>query len=347
MTKTLSPSRRVPARYLQLLMQCLQEFGVDRAQVLARAQLEPQRLQGRDAMVSHPEVDRLIRAAARTSGRPDLAFEFGQRIRLNAHDLLGYGLMCCPSLDGFLRMASRHYHLMVETWTLRYHRWPQAGEAVYAPLLALSPLGLQFYLETLAMAHHQQMQQLLGTAPYACDYFLSMPPPAHVQRYRALAGARFHFQAGGPPCLRVLMPAAVLDHPLPLANEDVMRDIDQRCAALGRVVPPGRQGWASYILAVLRQAQGAPPTLEDMARRARVSARTLERYLHKDGLGYRALADKVRFERACELLCQPGSSVAEVAHTLGFSDAANFSRAFKRVLGSTPGQYQRSTTVAR
>ncbi|MDT8989912.1 AraC family transcriptional regulator ligand-binding domain-containing protein [Curvibacter sp. APW13] len=334
--------RRMPVRYVLLLLQCLQDLGVERARVLQLARLDAANLEARDAMLSHEEVDRLMLAATQASGRSDIAFEFGRRIKMNSHDLLGYGLISCPNLDGFLRMASRHYHLMTETWTLRYHRWPEGGEAVYTPLVALSRTTLQFYLEALAMAQQVQMELMLGKHALPYDYHLSMAEPPHGERYRALAPARFHFNPTAAPCLRVIMPAALLDQPLPLANDDVMRDIDARCTALGRTPPRSDVGWPAYIMMALRETQGTQVTLEDIARRVNVSARTIDRHLKKEGTGFRELSDKVRFERACDLLCQPGSSITEVAAQLGFSDAANFSRAFKRVQGISPGEYQRS-----
>lgn len=338
-----SSPRRVPVRYMHVLMQSLQDLGVDRAQVLALARIDPQSLEGREAMLSHEEVERLMQAAARASGRSDLAFEFGRRIKMNSHDVLGYGLMSCPTFDAFLRMASRHYHLMIETWTLRYHRWPEGGEAVYTPLVALSPVSTLFYLEALVMAHQNQLQLLLGEHRLPYDFHISMPEPAHIQRYRDLAPARFHFNPAAAPGLRVIMPAALLDRALPLANEDVVRDIDERCTALGRTPPRSDVGWVAYIMVALREARGTQITLEDIARRVNVSARTIDRHLKKEGLGFRELSDKVRFESACDLLCAPGGSISDVAQQLGFSDAANFSRAFRRVMGITPGEYQRSS----
>jgi AraC-like DNA-binding protein len=41
------------------------------------------------------------------------------------------------------------------------------------------------------------------------------------------------------------------------------------------------------------------------------------------------------------LLLAPTVTVAQVAADLGFSDAANFSRAFRRVVGMAPGEYQK------
>ena len=70
--------------------------------------------------------------------------------------------------------------------------------------------------------------------------------------------------------------------------------------------------------------------------------RTIDRHLKKEGLGFRELSDKVRFERACEMLYTQGATITDVALKLGFSDTANFSRAFRRVIGTSPGEYQRS-----
>lgn len=54
----------------------------------------------------------------------------------------------------------------------------------------------------------------------------------------------------------------------------------------------------------------------------------------------------VRFEGACELLASQDATVARVALALGFSDAANFSRAFRRTFGMSPTQYQQNLTTA-
>lgn len=340
-----APERRVPMRYMQLLLQCLQEWGLEPGRVLAEAGLQAEYLEARDVLLTQAEVDSLLQVAGRISGRSDLGFELGRRVKMNSHDLLGYGLMSAPDMDGFFRMASRHYHLIIETWTMHYHRWPAGAEVVYTPLVGLSKDSMQFYLEAIALAHQNQMALTLGEHLQPYDFYLSMEAPAHAARYATLAPARFHFQAGAAPGMRVIMPAAMLERPLPLSNPDVMRDIDARCTAIGRTPPRGGVGWSAYIMMALREAQGTHVTLEDIARRVNVSARTIDRQLKKEGQGFRELSDRVRFERASTLLCAPGSTIAETAARLGFSDAANFSRAFKRVRGMSPGEYQRSVDM--
>lgn len=333
--------RRVPVRYLLLLSEVLRASGVEMARVLERAGIGNGRLDKRDNQMTAPEVDAFILAATQLTGRNDLGFELGRRVKMNSHDLLGYGLMSCPDMDAFLRMTCRHYHLMVETWAVRYSRGPQWGEMVYTPLVAQPPASMRFFLEALAVAHQNQMQLILGPELSAYDIHVSMPAPEHVRRYEALFPARFHFHSRAMPGVRVVMPVALLDTPLALGDVDVMRQIDERCQALGQRPPRAETGWTDYVTMVLRETRGAQVTLEDIARKVHVSARTIDRHLKQEGSGFRELSDQVRFGWACEMLRAPGGTITEVALQLGFSDTANFARAFRRVMGTSPGEYQR------
>jgi AraC-like DNA-binding protein len=337
-------ARRVPTRYFLLMRNALLSSGVDTSQILALARIDEDEFNARDGTLSPAEVDAFIAAARVVTGRDDLGFDLGRRIKSNSHDVLGYGLLSCSSIDEMLRMASRHYHLIVETWAMTYRRWHAGGEVVYTPTIAMPAETLRFYLETLAVTHHNQLRLLLGPQIPGYDLYLSMAKPAHAARYLALQPARFHFQEGALPMVRVVMGAELLDVPLALGDPEVARQIDERCSAMGQRPPRGEVGWGEFVTMVLREARGEQVTLEDLARRLKVSARTIDRALKKEGLGFRALSDKVRFERACDMLSVAGTSITEVALQLGFSDTANFSRAFRRVVGTTPGEHQRNAT---
>lgn len=82
------------------------------------------------------------------------------------------------------------------------------------------------------------------------------------------------------------------------------------------------------------------PSLQGMAERLAVSARTLKRHLQQAGLSYRQLQDEERYQQARRLLVQSENSISEVAYRLGYNDVANFSKAFKRWSGMTPSAYR-------
>jgi AraC-like DNA-binding protein len=53
------------------------------------------------------------------------------------------------------------------------------------------------------------------------------------------------------------------------------------------------------------------------------------------------LLDQARLERERELLRSDRRSIDEIAERLGYSDVANFTRAFRRWTGTTPAAHRR------
>lgn len=340
--------RRVPVRYLVLLRDWLRTQGVDTSALLRMAGIEADRFERRDATLKPLEMEEFIASARRLTGCSDLGFELGRLIKMTSHDLLGYGMLSCRSIDEVMRLVVRHYHLMTETFTLRYQRdLAGSGEAIYTPAMAMPLETLRFYLEALAIAHDNQLRLMLGGTGGAYDIYMAMPAPPHLLRYQALAPTRFHFDESALPGVRVVMGPAVLEHALPYADVNLVKEIDRRCSALGHRLPNSSQDWGEYVRMVLRQSDGETPTLESIALINHVSTRTIDRHLRRENLSFRELLHEVRFERACQMLQGSTVTVAQIALRLGFSDSANFSRAFRRAIGVTPSIYRERATADR
>ena len=84
----------------------------------------------------------------------------------------------------------------------------------------------------------------------------------------------------------------------------------------------------------------------DLARALHVSVRTLQRRLDDEGTTYQQLLSRVRRDLAEGYLREDRHSLSEITYLLGFSDQANFGRAFKRWTGKTPTEYRESTLAA-
>lgn len=328
----------MPARYVALLRDAVRERGIDPKTWLAAAAIDGGRIDAADGAISAQELARLLTAARRLTRRSDFGFEVGQRIKLTSHDQLSLGLLGSRNLDQAFRMASRHVHVMLETFALRYRRTPAQGELLYTPTLPMPHEVLHFHYEAIAGSVQKAVFSLLG--PVLIDIELAMPAPPHLRRYDALLPARFRFDAAMLPGIRVTIDAAQLDQPLPLSDEHAVRLADERCAATAPRPATQDTDWVEVIRQALREAQGTQVTLQSLAGRYRVSERTIDRQLKKRQLQFRDLTQQVRLGRACELLALPGATVVQVALRLGFSDAANFTRAFKRQLGVAPSAYQ-------
>jgi AraC-like DNA-binding protein len=86
------------------------------------------------------------------------------------------------------------------------------------------------------------------------------------------------------------------------------------------------------------------PEVEQVAEMSGISVRSLQRRLATENVSYSRLVDKVRFDMAIALLHQPNLPITDIAYELGYNDAANFTRAFKRWTGVSPREFRQMHT---
>lgn len=78
-----------------------------------------------------------------------------------------------------------------------------------------------------------------------------------------------------------------------------------------------------------------------------VGVQTLQRNLRREGVDYRDLLNRAKCHRARALLSDTTLPVVDIAFSLGYTDHANFSRAFKRMVGLAPVAYRGLNLAAR
>lgn len=82
-------------------------------------------------------------------------------------------------------------------------------------------------------------------------------------------------------------------------------------------------------------------TLSDLAARAGLSPRTLQRRLSQGAVSFSRLVAEARLQVAAAHLCNAaGPGLAEIGFLAGYSDQAHFTRSFHRAVGTTPGAYR-------
>jgi len=82
-------------------------------------------------------------------------------------------------------------------------------------------------------------------------------------------------------------------------------------------------------------------SIEETAGIADMSVRTLQRRLTDNGLKFNTLINEAKFTHAKDKLQDIQAPVSEVAKSLGYSDAAHFTRAFHRWSGNSPTEYRK------
>ncbi|WP_298922262.1 AraC family transcriptional regulator [uncultured Roseobacter sp.] len=83
------------------------------------------------------------------------------------------------------------------------------------------------------------------------------------------------------------------------------------------------------------------PKIDWVASKLQRSRRSLQRSLDAEGASFSHLLDGLLKDRAIALITSTNRNVTEIAHQLGYSDAAHFSRAFQRWTGLVPSRFRK------
>jgi AraC-like DNA-binding protein len=80
--------------------------------------------------------------------------------------------------------------------------------------------------------------------------------------------------------------------------------------------------------------------IDTIAESLSLSRRTLQRSLAEQGLSYSQLLTDVRIRQAVRSLESTEVPIAEIAYVLGYTEASNFTRAFRRRCGVSPQAFR-------
>lgn len=105
-------------------------------------------------------------------------------------------------------------------------------------------------------------------------------------------------------------------------------------------------GSVKHAIATTLMAEGNT-CLDPIAEALGMHPRTLQRNLSDNGIEYSQLLTEIRFETAATLLEDPDRRVIDVAFEVGYTDSANFTRAFRQWTGVPPSDFRRLMAMAR
>jgi AraC-like DNA-binding protein len=330
-----APDATLSGAYAHELAVHCGRWGVSTEALLAGTGLSADALRDPATNLSLSVCTELAERARRLTGQPGLAFTMGMSMRLSWHGFLGFAAMAAGSLREALVLAERFSLTRTAAFTLATHVEGDHASLVLEERVDLGALR-EFLVITMLvglgrLAGEVTGKELPGSAECA------FPEPDYAAAMLA-RGSRADVMRFGRPAHRLVFDATLLELPLvgadPAAMELARAQCDRELGALSDLgTVSGR---------VRREISGVMGTasIEAVARRLGASTRTLKRRLAEEGATFRELHDASRRQRALLLLSDRRLALAEIAARLGYSDVANFTRAFRRWTGVTPGAHR-------
>ncbi|WP_111497097.1 MULTISPECIES: AraC family transcriptional regulator [Marinobacter] len=325
----------LPAIYLHTIAELLRRRGVDDRALLAQVGLDPACLASDDVRVSLSQASEFVTRAIVESGEPGLGVMLAAELRLPLHGPLGVAAMNSRTLGEAMDLMVRFLSLRAPH--LRIFCRSDGGTTTLRVVggIDLGPLQ-NFIMDAMVFGCVMMGLQLLGDPIRGACVHRRGREPGYMQRFRRQIPLPVHYDCDDDA---ILIPSAALDTPIRFSDEQVAEASRRQCE---RALEQLREdvGFDARVRRVIETSQPFPPKLGRVAGTLFVSERTLKRRLQEESVSFQQLVDQVRLERARELLQNTRMSLSQIADALGYADAANFTRAFKRWTGMSPSAYR-------
>jgi AraC-like DNA-binding protein len=177
----------------------------------------------------------------------------------------------------------------------------------------------------------------MGACPVSLIAF-----PFDAPDYAALARDLFRCDVEyGQSWAGAAVPHEILDVPLKMADPEAFREAASICQReLDKLT--ANESMAARVRRLLLEKQNGFPSLQVTARLLHMTPRTLHRRLLDEDTSFHDLLEDVRRTLAVEHVKSGRFGLEEIAYMLGYSDLANFRRAFKRWEAVPPSAYRPS-----
>lgn len=329
---------KLPATYALSLLALMEERGHTADALLAGSQLTREQLQDQRAQIGAWQYAVLLGNAMKLDGDHGLAYELGLRSQVTKHGFVGFGLISCATLREAIEFSERYFRARVPAFT---NVLSVEGDQVVIELRETIPLGPQrdFVMDLVVVELCSLFSKVMGMEPASSGWVseIRVPhaePPAYAAYRHRLP--TFHFNQ---KAVEIRFPARLLDEPIATADPVSVQLAIERCEQdISR--QEAASGTRGLVLQHLVCRDGRYPEVGEVADALHVSERTLKRRLQDEGTSFQALLDQVRQRDAQQLLANPALAIKQVAEAVGYSDPANFARAFAKWTGLSPREWR-------
>ncbi len=315
--------------------QTLDSYGCDSEKLLKEVGIDEKTLLNPDKRVKLEKMNKFWELAVQNTGDPLFGLRVAKNIKPGTFHALGYGLMASSCLDDALKRAQRFFKIItnsVEIQLMEAGDFYSVGFTPYNSGIKPSEQAVDSFFAVITVFFREMIKSVAKIQRIE----LIRRKPENSILYQKIFKADVIFSAQGN---RIILRKNDLYKPLPSANPKVAALNDKVVAEYiarfdkNNIVKKVHEKLI-YLLPL------GEPTLAVLAKEIGVSQRSLNRYLKNENVTFREMLSETRQHLAKQYLLEKKISIIEIAFNLGYSDSSNFSRAFKKWVGVTPGKFR-------
>lgn len=304
------------------------DLGIAPANVLRRAGLPGDLFSRGPTALTPQEYFGLWTALEDEAGDPYLPISIGRAISVEVFDPPIFAAVCSPDLSVAACRIAEYKKLIGPTRllvtqsrseTTLHYVWPKDT----TPPAVLATTELVFWVALARLATRAEVHPLRVTLP---------EPPRDADAYREYFGVTVQKSAQQS----VAFSAVDAARPFLTANERMWEFFEPELRKRLSELEVGSSMAERVRGALLELLPLGDASMDAVARKLSVSARTLQRRLQGEGTTFKASLNDTREALARHYLSNSSLSAGEISFLLGYEDPNSFYRAFREWTGQTP-----------
>lgn len=319
-----------------LLWKALDDIGVDSEALFKKVGLDPSQLMDSNARYPYALVRQLWQQAIDITDDPCLGLRMANYWHPSDFHALGYAWLASPTLKSALLRAVRYFDVVsTDPEELRL----EENKDSYRFIIDTSKVqqrGMDEEYDVFATLLVDMCRISSRTKFSPLKLELQRPIPSCSKDFEDYFQCPIIFSAEQNI---IHLPKKEIEMPLPTANTEML-------AASDKIVTDYLAQLKRHDIAVqvksklIELLSSGHATQESIASTLNMSPRNLQRRLQQEGTSFKSLLETTRKDLAKQYIRNSNLSINEITFMLGFSEPANFTRAFKRWTGSSPTEYR-------
>ncbi|MDB2386512.1 AraC family transcriptional regulator [Shewanella sp.] len=322
-----------PITHIEILYRWLMTQGYDKSEIVKSSELASALFEDREEKISFIVLQDFILHSMELTGDECLGLKIGRFIGEQSSGLIGYAVKCAPTLVEALDILDKYFSLRSPLYSLETSRQNGDYYLYFKPAADFNSVTLFLNLMFLSAILSLLEQREQGLFAVRMAQLISSKP----KNLTCVNSPKINL------CFNASSNCIIFKREY-LENTSYQSDV-KSLIELEKIFEDQLQALpkADIVSQIKRQLilnGNQSPDQESIAKNLGLSARSFRRKLDALGLSYKDIVNEQRSAKAIRLLANTDLCLDEIAKKMGYSDVANFRRAFTHWTGKVFKDYR-------